>query len=53
MVKRFGPLLVAITGTALIVLELFGRRTEDPSVFWLCVGGLAIALGAVGHMQQN
>ena len=53
MTKRLGPLLVALTGAALVALELFGRRTDGPSVFWLCVGGLAFVLGVVGHMQRN
>jgi len=53
MIKRFGPLLVALTGAALIALEFFGRRGEGPSLFWLIVGGLALVLGVVGHMQRN
>jgi hypothetical protein len=51
--KRFSPILVAITGAALVALELFGRRTEGTSVFWLIVGGVAIVLGIVGYMQRN
>ena len=52
MIKRFGPLLVALTGAALIALEWVGRRDEGPSVFWLIVGGLALVLGIVGHLQR-
>ena len=53
LINRFGPLLVALTGAALIVLELFGHRTEDASMFWLVVGGCALVLGIVGHIQRS
>jgi hypothetical protein len=50
---KFGPLLVALTGAALIALELLRPRDGGPSVFWLIVGGLALMLGVVGHLQRN
>ncbi len=50
---RFGPLLVALTGAALIALELFRPREGGPSIFWLIVGALALVLGIVGHLQRN
>jgi predicted membrane channel-forming protein YqfA (hemolysin III family) len=50
---RFGPLLVAFTGTALIALELLRPRDGGPSVFWLIVGGLALVLGVVGYLQRH
>jgi len=52
-VKRFGPLLVALTGAALIALELLRARDEQLSVFWLIVGALALALGVVGHLHRD
>ena len=53
MFKRYGPLIAALTGAALVALELFGRRTEGPSIFWLIVGGLVLVLGVIGHIQQS
>jgi len=51
---RFGPLIVAITGAALILLELrrFGEE-GGVSIFWIVVGALAMALGIVGHVQRK
>jgi hypothetical protein len=51
--KRFGPLLVALTGAALIALELLRARDESLSVFWLIVGALALVLGVVGYLQRD
>jgi hypothetical protein len=57
---RFGPLIVAITGAALILLEVGAalillevRRFAEGgvSVFWIVVGALAVVLGIVGHVQ--
>ena len=51
--KRFGPLLVALTGAALIALELLRARDESLSVFWLIVGAFTLVLGVVGHLQRD
>ena len=51
--KRFGPLLVALTGAAVIALELLRARDEQLSVFWLIVGALALVLGMAGHLQRD
>ena len=51
--KRFGPLLVALAGAALVALELLRPRDGGPSTFWIIVGGLALVLGVVGHLQRN
>ena len=51
--KRFGPLLVALTGAALIALELFRPRAGGTSIFWIIVGALALVLGAAGHVQRD
>ncbi|MGB7157763.1 MAG: hypothetical protein WBD40_06835 [Tepidisphaeraceae bacterium] len=48
---RFGPLIVAITGAALILLEVRRFAEGGVSIFWIVVGALAIALGVVGHVQ--
>jgi hypothetical protein len=50
---RFGPLIVAITGAVLILLELRRFAEGGPSVFWMIVGALAIVLGVVGHVQRG
>lgn len=50
---RFGPLLVAVTGAVLIALELLRPRDDGPSIFWMIVGALALALGIVGHIQRD
>ena len=50
---RFGPLLVALTGAALISLELLRPRDGGPSIFWIIVGALALALGVAGHLQRD
>ena len=50
---KWGPLIVALTGAILIALELLRPREGGPSVFWLIVGGLALILGVVGHLQRN
>jgi len=50
---KFGPLLVALTGAVLIALELLRPRDEGPSIFWLIVGGFAMVLGVIGHLQRN
>lgn len=53
MLTRFAPLLVAIIGVVLIVLELLRPRDGEPSIFWIIVGTLAAALGIVGHLQRD
>ena len=53
LIKRFGPLLVAIAGALLVALELLRARTEGVSVFWVIVGGFAMVLGLVGHFQRT
>jgi hypothetical protein len=50
---RFGPLIVAITGAVLILLEVRSFAEGGPSVFWIVVGALAVVLGLVGHLQRN
>ncbi len=50
---RFGPLLVALTGAALIALELLRPREGGPSSFWIIVGALTLVLGIVGHVQRD
>ncbi|MDQ3440012.1 MAG: hypothetical protein M3478_06640 [Planctomycetota bacterium] len=50
---RLGPLLVALTGAVLIALELLRPRDGGPAIFWIIVGGLALALGAAGHLQRD
>ena len=50
---KSGPLIVAVTGAILIALELLRPREGGPSVFWLIVGGLALVLGVLGHLQRD
>lgn len=52
MIKRFGPLLVSLTGAALIALELLRGGEGGVSVFWMVIGALAMVLGLVGHLQR-
>jgi hypothetical protein len=52
MIKRYGPLLVSLTGAALVALELFRGGEDGVSVFWIIVGALAIVLGLAGHFQR-
>lgn len=48
---RFGPLIVAITGAVLILLEVRRFAEGGVSIFWIVVGALAVVLGIVGHVQ--
>ena len=48
---RFGPLIVAITGAVLILLEVRRFAEGEISIFWIVVGVLAIVLGVAGHVQ--
>jgi hypothetical protein len=51
LAMRFGPLIVAITGAVLILLEVRRFAEGGPSIFWITIGALAIVLGLVGHVQ--
>ncbi len=51
MLSRFGPLIIAITGASLILLEVRRSVEGGVSVFWMVVGALAVVLGVVGHVQ--